>query len=211
MSGRVPVAIDLFCGCGGFSTGLLDAGVCVVAGFDHERRAIEVYDYNHTYRGGKGHVVDLGKAKGSELLALAGTRSVDIIVGGPPCQAFSIIGKMQGLEDERGMLLFEFVRYVREIMPKAFILENVPNLAQIEDGRIFARLKTDLISLGYGVRVEVLSVIDYGVAQMRRRLFMVGIRGMTDFPYPPPPDARPRGRRPLQSLLAASHYPRGDR
>ena len=187
MKPNVPVAIDLFSGCGGFSTGLLDAGVRVVAGFDHERRAIEVYDYNHAYRGARGHVADLGKATGQDLLALAGVSSVDIVVGGPPCQAFSIIGKRQGLEDERGMLLFDFIRYIDELQPKAFILENVPNLAQVEDGTIFARVKADLASLGYTVRAEVLSVVDYGVAQMRRRLFMVGIRGVTDFPYPPKP------------------------
>lgn len=187
MKPKIPVAIDLFSGCGGFSTGLLDAGVRVVAGFDHERRAIEVYDYNHAYRGARGHVADLGQATGRDLLALAGVPSVDIVVGGPPCQAFSIIGKRQGLKDERGMLLFDFIRYINELEPKAFILENVPNLAQVEDGRIFAQVKADLAALGYAVRAEVLSVVDYGVAQMRRRLFMVGIRGVTDFRYPPQP------------------------
>lgn len=187
MKSKIPVAIDLFSGCGGFSTGLLDAGVRVVAGFDHERRAIDVYNYNHAYRGSHGHVVDLGQTTGAKLLTLAGVQSVDIVVGGPPCQAFSIIGKQQGLGDDRGMLLLDFIRYVEELSPKVFILENVPNLAQVEDGRIFARVKTDLAALGYTVRAEVLSVADYGVAQMRRRLFMVGIRGVPDFPYPPRP------------------------
>lgn len=186
MKRRIPVAIDLFSGCGGFSTGLLDAGVRVVAGFDNERRAIEVYNYNHGYRGARGHVVDLGVSSGRGILELAGVSSVDLVVGGPPCQAFSIIGKQRGIQDERGMLLLDFVRLISEICPKAFILENVPNLAQIEDGRIFEQVKESFLKLGYSIRAEVLSVIDYGVAQMRRRLFMVGIQGMPAFPYPPP-------------------------
>jgi DNA (cytosine-5)-methyltransferase 1 len=181
----VPVAIDLFSGCGGFSTGLLDAGVRVAAGFDNEKRAIAVYNYNHMYRGSTGHVVDLGEATGRHLLALAGIPTVDIVVGGPPCQAFSIIGKRQGMEDERGHLIGDFVRLIRELSPRAFILENVPNLARINSGSIYRRVTKDLTALGYCVRAEVLSVADYGVAQMRKRLFMVGIAGARDFPYPP--------------------------
>ncbi len=183
----VPTAIDLFAGCGGFSTGLLDAGVRVLAGFDHERRAMDVYDYNHRDRGARGHVVDLGAATGADLLKLAGVSSVDIVVGGPPCQAFSIIGKRQGMDDVRGTLLLDYVRFVGEIKPKAFILENVPNLAQMDDGKIYAEVKQSLEALGYTVRAAVLAVADYGVAQMRKRLFMVGVAGKVDLPYPPEP------------------------
>lgn len=125
MKSSVPTAIDLFSGCGGFSTGLLDAGVRVLGGFDHEERAIDVYNYNHSYRGASGHVADLGRLTGRDLLSLLGVESVDVVVGGPPCQAFSIIGKRQGLDDERGQLIFDFIRYVSDLRPKAFVLENV--------------------------------------------------------------------------------------
>jgi DNA (cytosine-5)-methyltransferase 1 len=182
-----PTAIDLFAGCGGFSTGLLDAGVRVLAGFEHERRAVEVFDYNHLYRGAKGHILDLGKATGADLLRLAGVPRVDMVVGGPPCQAFSIIGKQRGTDDERGTLLFDFVRLVGDVTPKAFILENVPNLAQIDKGRIYEKVKVELAALGYAIRAEVLAVAKFGVPQMRKRLFMVGIRDLDTFPYPPPP------------------------
>lgn len=184
---NTPVAIDLFSGCGGFSTGLLDAGVRVAAGFDHEKRAIAVYNYNHAHRGSKGYAVDLSELSGDQLLKLAGVSRADIVVGGPPCQAFSIIGKQQGMDDSRGQLMDDFVRLVGEVAPRVFILENVPNLAKVDGGRIYNDVIAKLKGLGYCVRAAVLSASDYGVAQMRKRLFMVGIAGVSDFPYPPHP------------------------
>jgi DNA (cytosine-5)-methyltransferase 1 len=108
----VPVAIDLFSGCGGFSTGLLDAGIKVAAGFDNESRAIEVYNYNHNYRGATGHVADLGLLSGQDLLDRSGVEDVDLIVGGPHCQALSIIGKRRGFDDKSGRLINDFVRLI---------------------------------------------------------------------------------------------------
>lgn len=184
---HLPVAIDLFSGCGGFSTGLLDAGIKVAAGFDNEIRAIEVYNYNHNYRGATGHVVDLGLLSGQDLLDRSGIKDVDLIVGGPPCQAFSIIGKRQGFEDKRGRLINDFVRLISEVQPRAFILENVANLARFNNGEIVQSMVEDFNSLGYLVKYQVLPVANYGVAQLRKRLFMVGIIGVPDFKFPPEP------------------------
>ena len=184
---KLPTALDLFAGCGGMSTGLLDAGVRVVAGFENEKRAVDVYNYNHEYRGAVGHAVDLADASGVQLLEIAGVSEVDIVAGGPPCQAFSIIGKRQGMADLRGTLIRDFVRLVGEIRPAAFILENVPNLGRIENGRIYSQVQQELESLGFCVRSSVLAVADYGVPQMRKRIFMVGIAGVSEFPYPPEP------------------------
>lgn len=182
-----PTVIDLFSGCGGFSTGMLDAGLAVKAGFDFDAPCIEVYNYNHTYRGAKGYKVDLAGATGDSLLELAGLKSVDVVVGGPPCQAFSIVGARGGLEDSRGALIFDYVRLVGELRPKAFILENVPNLRTFEGGAVYERLVQDLADLGYDVAGSILAAADYGVAQMRKRLFIVGLRGRRVSGFPPAP------------------------
>lgn len=181
-----PIAIDLFSGCGGFSTGLLDAGVAVVAGFDNERRAIAVYDYNHEYRGSSGHQIDLRTATGREILEAASVEFVDLVVGGPPCQAFSIIGRRRGLRDERGMLLNDFSRLILEMRPKAFILENVPNLLRFDGGEVIRMLFRNLETSGYRIQYQILSVADYGVPQLRKRLFAVGIANSEEFQFPPP-------------------------
>jgi DNA (cytosine-5)-methyltransferase 1 len=180
------VAIDLFAGCGGFSTGLLDAGIAVVAGFDNDRRSIETYNYNHEYRGGRGFVADLAETSGGELLALAGLKEVDLIVGGPPCQPFSIAGKQRALDDRRGNLVFEFVRLIGEIKPKAFVFENVANFDSIENGAIAEQVRQGLMALGYKVQSTILNAAEYGVPQMRKRLFIVGTKGRRSIEFPPP-------------------------
>jgi DNA (cytosine-5)-methyltransferase 1 len=109
---------------------------------------------------------------------------VDVLLAGPPCQPFSIVGKRRGREDERANLLPEFVRLVGELDPEAFVFENVPNLATIADGEIFADLCGSLRGLGYGLAFGVLAAADYGVPQTRRRLLMIGIRGRASVSLP---------------------------
>lgn len=184
---KAPVAIDLFSGCGGMSTGLLDAGIAVKAGFDFEARCITAYDYNHLYRGAAGIEADLSALSGDEVLERANLEHVDLIAGGPPCQSFSIVGKRRGLTDPRGHLLFDFVRLVGEIRPTAFIVENVPNLARADGGRIFSDLLVEFEDHGYGVTHAELYAPDYGVPQMRKRIFVIGVFQAAPPPFPPPP------------------------
>ncbi len=167
------------------STGLLDAGIEVRAGFDNDRSSIEAFDYNHSYRGCFGHVSDLSEASGRDLLRLAGIESVDLVSGGPPCQPFSIAGKQHGLEDRRGNLIFEFLRLIEELAPRAVVFENVPNLARIENGDLLGRITGGLIDLGYQTSQSVLLAADYGVAQNRKRLVVLGVRDVRDAPSPP--------------------------
>lgn len=181
-----PVGIELFCGCGGISTGILDAGFGVAAGFDNDRRSIEAYEYNHAYRGSRGFLTDLSSASGSQLLALAGIARVDVVAGGPPCQPFSIAGKRGGDRDRRAVLVEEFLRFVRELSPVAILFENVPNLANIDGGRLLGKLISDLGKLGYAVDWGILAAADYGVPQLRRRLFLIGARGINSIKLPAP-------------------------
>ena len=183
---RLPRAINLFSGCGGLSTGLLDAGISVLAGFDIDKRAIEAYTYNHCYRGSKGFQMDLATVGGRELLRLSDVKTIDLVAGGPPCQAFSIAGKQKGTADARGNLIFDFLRLVSEISPKAVLFENVPNLTRIEDGKLLKRFMNDLEELGYAVSESILLAANFGVPQMRQRLFVVGVRQQDPLPLPPP-------------------------
>lgn len=183
---RTAIGIELFSGCGGLSTGFLDAGLRVAAGFELDARAVDAYHYNHAYRGSVGIRRDLSSAKGLDLLQAAGLRKVDFVVGGPPCQPFSIAGKRRGTRDERASLLDHYVRLVRELRPKAFLLENVPNLAVIDDGKILQNLQKQLRHLGYGIRCEVVKAADFGVPQMRKRLFMLGLHNLRQIDFPAP-------------------------
>src|SRR2546423_15082086 len=96
MKPRSVVGIELFSGCGGLSTGFLNAGLHVAAGFEWDARAVDAYHYNHAYRGSIGVRQDLSSAHGKNLLRAVGLRKIDFVIGGPPCQPFSIAGKRRG-------------------------------------------------------------------------------------------------------------------
>lgn len=181
-----PIGIELFAGCGGLSTGFMDAGLHVAAGFEIDRRAVDAYDYNHAYRGSVGVLSDLACESGNDLLRKANVRAVDFVIGGPPCQPFSLAGKRLGAEDRRADMLTHFVRIIGETLPAAFLLENVPNLASIDGGRIFENTINQLKGLGYSVSHAILSAADYGVPQGRKRLFVLGIKGQSSVRFPSP-------------------------
>jgi DNA (cytosine-5)-methyltransferase 1 len=186
MKKKSTIGIELFSGCGGLSTGFLDAGLNVAAGFEWDTRAVDAYHYNHAYRGSVGIRHNLSSSEGRDLLDAAGLRRVDFVIGGPPCQPFSIVGKRQGTRDERANLLDDYVRFIQELRPTAFLLENVPNLATIDEGQILARVQRRLRNLGYGVRWEIVKAADFGVPQMRKRLVMIGILGRSEIEFPRP-------------------------
>ena len=98
---------------------------------------------------------------------------VDLVVGGSPCQSFSIAGKREGLQGESG-LMFEYIRAVREIRPRWFLWENVPGALSSENGEAFRQLLSEMDKLGYGLAWRVLDAQFFGVAQRRRRVFLVG-------------------------------------
>lgn len=111
--------------------------------------------------------------------------SIDLFVGGSPCQSFSIIGKRKGLEDTRGTLFYEYARLVKEIQPKVFIYENVPGMLTHDNGKTWIVISSVLKSLGYKLFVKVLNSMDYGIPQNRKRLFVIGFKDKTvNFVFP---------------------------
>jgi DNA (cytosine-5)-methyltransferase 1 len=178
------VCVDLFCGAGGLSTGLLDAGIAVKAGIDNNEPSVETFTLNHRSRGAHGIIDDVTNITGDDIRKIAGN-SLHLLAGGPPCQPFSVAGRRRGLEDIRGNLVFEFVRILAESQPDAFLFENVPNLASVDRGRVLSDLKKAINRAGYTATSAVLYAADYGVPQMRKRLFIVGARNC-EIPMPPP-------------------------
>lgn len=100
----------------------------------------------------------------------------DLVFGGPPCQSFSQAGRQQGLDDERSDMVFQFLRFVKALEPKFFVMENVSNLRGTGDGRLYRQLLEQMQELGYCVTVCTLLAADFGVPQRRQRLFFIGSR-----------------------------------
>lgn len=176
MGGRQKLmnVIDLFCGCGGFSCGFTMAGFNVVLGIDMWQDAIVTYLRNHP--SAKAINEDITKVSAEQLLEVAQKKpsEIDVIIGGPPCQGFSISGKRL-IDDPRNKLYKSFVDIVSEIQPKMFVMENVPGLVSMGNGAVKAQIIEDFEAAGYIVSTKVLTASDYGVPQARRRIFFVGI------------------------------------
>lgn len=101
---------------------------------------------------------------------------IDLLVGGSPCQSFSMVGKRKGLDDTRGTLFYEFARVVKESQPKVFIYENVKGLVNHDNGNTFEVIKATFDELGYKYYYKVLNAKDYGMPQHRERIFIIGFK-----------------------------------
>jgi DNA (cytosine-5)-methyltransferase 1 len=112
---------------------------------------------------------------------------IDLLVGGSPCQSFSMVGKRKGFEDTRGTLFYEFARVVQESQPNVFIFENVKGLLNHDNGNTFETIKATFDELGYKYYYQVLNAKNYGIPQHRERIFVVGFKDkMVDFAFPEP-------------------------
>lgn len=175
--------IDLFCGCGGFSLGFERAGFDVLLGIDVWKDALQTFSYNH--KESKVLQADLSVLNPEDTVELLGDKKIDVIIGGPPCQGFSVAGK-RIVDDIRNKLYKNFVHFVEYYMPKAFVMENVPNILSIGSGIVRESILQDFRSLGYTVEYKVLTASDYGVPQNRRRAIFVGFLDGTHFQFPQP-------------------------
>lgn len=187
-----PTAIDLFCGAGGMSLGLRDAGFRVLVGADQDRLAIETHDANI---GGLGYCGDLSDpTELLEHLAAWGITTVDLVAGGPPCQPFSRAGMSRlrelvrrgerAVKDPRAHLWTSFVTVVRALRPRAVLMENVPDLAGWDDGAVLIGFLESLRDLGYRVEARILEAWRHGVPQHRSRLFVVGLADGGELEWP---------------------------
>ncbi|CAC9468246.1 DNA cytosine methyltransferase [bacterium endosymbiont of Bathymodiolus sp. 5 South] len=114
---------------------------------------------------------------------------IDLLVGGSPCQSFSMIGKRKGFKDTRGTLFYDFARVIKESRPKVFIYENVKGLTNHDKGNTFETMKATFDELGYKYFYKTLNSKDYGIPQHRQRIFVIGFKGKSvnfDFPEPIP-------------------------
>lgn len=175
--------IDLFCGCGGLSLGFEKAGFDILLGIDAWEDAITTFNYNH--KNSKVLCADLSTLNPKDIVSQLDGKSVDVIIGGPPCQGFSVAGK-RIVDDERNKLYKNFVRFVEFFKPKAFMMENVPNILSIGNGIVRDAIVKDFSNLGYKVVYKILTAADYGVPQNRRRTFFVGFKNGNEFTFPLP-------------------------
>lgn len=164
--------IDLFSGCGGLSLGFEMAGFRSVLAIDSWQDALDTYVYNRP----DARVLcgDISLLNPEELKNVNNIPIVDVIIGGPPCQGFSLAGK-RVIEDKRNTLYKSFVRFVKCFRPKAFVMENVPNILSMGEGLVRESILNDFRELGYYVTFKVLLASDYGVPQNRKRAFFVGM------------------------------------
>ena len=179
--------LDVFCGAGGLSFGFSQAGFKILGGIDSDPQAMKTYSLN--FPKSKAVVADLSSVKAAGLSKLIDGSNVDVMVGGPPCQGFSIAGKR--LEsDPRNILYREYLRIVRFLKPRALLIENVPNILTMFEGRVASAIYDDLERIGYDVHVSKVNSADFGVPQLRNRAFFVAIKrgeGKYKFPLPSTP------------------------
>jgi DNA (cytosine-5)-methyltransferase 1 len=168
--------IDLFCGCGGMSKGLSDAGLNIVAGIDIWDKAVESYNNNFEHNAYCEDLIKLSPEKFNELYNKE-NHEIDLVVGGPPCQSFSIAGK-RDINDPRNTLFMEYVKYLDYFNPKAFIMENVIGMLskKTESGENVIDIIMEQLSRNYNCIINKLYASDFEVPQNRRRVIIVGIR-----------------------------------
>ncbi|MEC1690336.1 DNA cytosine methyltransferase [Bacillus mojavensis] len=171
--------LELFCGGGLGAIGFKAAGYDIVKALDFDKNAVKAYRHNF------GDYVEQADINAVDIESLPNT---DVIFGGPPCQDFSVAGKGAGADGERGKLVWRYLEIIAEKQPKAFVFENVKGLITKRHRPTFDALIEKFNEIGYEISWRVMSAWDYGVAQKRERVFIVGVRkdlGFTfEFPKP---------------------------
>ena len=177
--------IDLFCGAGGLSTGFKMAGFDVILGIDNIPIFCETFEKNDH----KSICKDIRKVSIEEIKKEIGGENVDVVVGGPPCQGFSMAGR-RDKKDPRNSLFMEFVRIVDGLKPKFFVMENVPGMLTMktEGGeKVVDIILKEFKKIGYKVHPpKKLLATDFGVPQKRRRIFFIGTNTEKDITFPKP-------------------------
>ena len=186
-------AISLFSGCGGIDIGISQTHFDILASIEIDPYACETLRANNVRMGGKTIIIekDIRKINPKDLMNELELKvgELDLLCGGPPCQAFSQIGKRNSLSDDRGMLLFEMVRYTEVLKPKTLMIEQVKGLLSAQDesgkvGGVFEKLLYQLEKLGYVPKL--INSAEYGVPQLRQRVFIIATQKPNEFQFPLP-------------------------
>lgn len=174
---NAKTAVDLFCGCGGLSYGFELFGTNVISGVDIEKHYIETWKNNHTGTAILGDLTqqDIKDKIYESIEKATGTKTVDIIIGGPPCQGFSTAG-WRNEDDSRNLLWKHYLEVVNHIKPKYFFIENVMGLlsATQKGAKVIDVMKKEFAELGYSIKYQKMHAEEYGVPQKRRRIFIIG-------------------------------------
>jgi DNA (cytosine-5)-methyltransferase 1 len=172
--------VDLFCGCGGLSYGFERAGHECLLGVDSDARALESFAHNHPHS--KTFLGDIRTLNSQKLSELIENKTVDMIVGGPPCQGFSTVGAGNA-DDDRNMLFKEFVRVVKVLKPNVVLFENVTGIVASKNQFVLKSIFKEFTKMGFTMQARILSAEEYGVAEKRRRAIIIGVKnGEFNFP-----------------------------
>ena len=174
--------LDFFCGCGGLSKGFEQAGYNVLAGIDFDDAALRTFERNHNSKPLK---IDLFEDNAFQQIEKSIEGKVDVIIGGPPCQGFSLTGP-RNFDDKRNKLYLAMFDAVAHFQPQAFMIENVPGMANLYGGEIKKEIIRRFTKLGYKVSCKIVNAADYEVPQIRQRLVFIGLKNRSSFVFPEP-------------------------
>ena len=188
---KKPTAISFFAGAGGMDAGFHLAGFDVKLAVEIDPSCCDTL--RHNLKRSKIVNKDINKLSADEICEMSGLKAghIDCIFGGPPCQSFSLAGRREGINDERGLLVFRFIELVQELRPKTFVIENVKGMVNWQGGIVLEQIEKMLeapLPTGeqYHVQHSVLNAANYGVPQRRERVFIVGSRLQATYKFPEP-------------------------
>lgn len=179
--------LDLFSGSGGLSRGFYDAGYNILLGVDFDEMALKTFKKNHgSAEAMKLDLFNHENIKVIEKFIKSSYINLDVLVGGPPCQGYSLAGP-RDKEDKRNNLYKAMVKIADTLKPRAVVLENVPGLLRLYDGKGAKSIINDFTKIGYNMKAQILYAPDFGIPQIRKRVFFVGLLNSDkEFEFPKP-------------------------
>lgn len=175
--------ISLFSGCGGLDLGFKQAGFDIVYANDNDKYVWDTFEKNAAFTIDKRSLFDIPSTD---------IPKADGIIGGPPCQSWSLAGSMKGINDKRGQLFYEYIRIIRDKQPKFFVAENVPGIISKTHKGEFEKILKEMDALGYSVSYNLYDARDYGVPQERKRVIVVGYKRELGISFTPPEQTHSR-------------------
>ncbi len=202
--------VSLFAGGGGLELGFSASGYTILSSTDIDYHSCQTLDLNAGRRPYYNPTLviqeDITQLKADALLSpcMLQAGEVDMLIGGPPCQAFSIFGQRKGLDDVRGNLIWDYLRMVREIKPYVFLFENVEGLMTIHNGELYEQLQTALALDGeYTISAHCYNMADYGIPQFRKRVFFIGTKNGIELPEMSPTHGSSIEQKPYMTVADA--------